>query len=312
MAKCPKCGLDFKNNYRKCPNCRTIISPSRKEKNKDKEIELPKLKSEMKKVVDESNLVSVKKEVKIKPIPVKFKKVTAHKGKEDKSSKIENVRKVKKIVKDKNLAKVKEVNKKKEVKKISKIKEDNEAKIKIISSFKIAVVVVLLFINIGLIVDIVIKVDTNKPSTIVDVDATAIKPIIENVSILGDWKTQNGGLFSFLNNQKFYWYDNYLELEDNFYVGTYNYKQGLEALEDMGYTEEDFYKEFQQDGKIDLMNVYSIEMRPTLSYRNKVDLTEHDLNKDVVWWYLLIINNDNTAYGYNKTLDLRYSLTKNE
>lgn len=305
MAKCPKCGLDFKNNYKKCPNCHTIISPSRK----DKAIELPKLKNETKKVVDESNLVTVKKEVKVKPIPVKFKKVTTHKVKElNKVSKIKENKKFDKV----DFNKTKDVDKVKEVKKVSKIKEDSDTKIKVISTFKIAAVVFLLFINIGLIVDIVIKVDTNKPSTIVDINDGAIKPIEENVSLFGEWKTQNGGLFTFLNNQKFYWYDSYLELEDNFYSGTYSYKQGLEALEDMGYTEEEFYKEFQQESKINLNNVYSIEMVPSLSYRNKVDLTEHDLNKDVVWWYLLIINNDNAAYGYNKTLDLRYNLTKNE
>lgn len=128
------------------------------------------------------------------------------------------------------------------------------------------------------------------------------------VSELGSWTDQNNNLFIFANDDNFYWYDSYLNQNDNYYKGTYDYKKGLEALAEMGYTEEEFHQTFGDDLSLD--NIYSINLFPSLLIKNKQDITSTKLKDNETWWYLLIIKDNDTAIAYNKTLDLRYNLTK--
>ncbi|MDE5888918.1 MAG: hypothetical protein K2H20_02745, partial [Bacilli bacterium] len=82
---------------------------------------------------------------------------------------------------------------------------------------------------------------------------------------------------------------------------------GEEALKDMGYTEDEIKLNFGENTKIE--NIYSLNLFPTTSQKGGIDTTSKDLNEGESWWFLLIIKDDNTALGYNKTLDLRYNLT---
>lgn len=127
-------------------------------------------------------------------------------------------------------------------------------------------------------------------------------------NITGSWKSSNNGLFVFNKDNSFYWYNSFNNLQDNYYKGTYNYKTGQEALDEMGFTEEELKKEY--DGKIKPENVYSINLKPTSVQKNKIDITSVELNENETWWYILLINDDNTANGYNKALDLKYNLIK--
>lgn len=263
MAKCPKCGLDYKVNVRKCPNCRTVMSPIKKD------IDLPKLKNDVK--LGEEKSV---KEVKVKQIPLKVKRVKSFKNEDRRSSSL--VR---------------------------------EKKFSFMSSLKIVFVSLLLLLNVLLIINIVIQVDGAAPSTLEKNYEDSIKKIDTEISLNGSWITQNSGKFLFQDDNKFYWYDNYQVLDDNYYGGSFTYKQGEEALSDMGITYYELCSELEvEDIKID--NIYSIELVPILAIRNRQDATISNLKKDEKWWMLFIITEDRYAVAYNKTLDLRYSLKK--
>lgn len=286
MAKCPKCGLDFSVAVRKCPNCQTLISPRKKETF----LELPKLKVNDKEVevkLDDNKLNRERKEIKIKQIPLKVKKVSSFKVKKD--SKNEFVTKN---------------NKQKRSLKFEKEKINFGFE----STLKIVLVSILLIINLVLIVNIVVEVDGSKPVTLASISEESVKQIATDVSLVGSWISQNEGLFMFQDDYKFYWYDSYQVQDDNYYGGSYTFKSGSDALAEMGYSEEEFMKEFGDN--VNLNNVYSIQLLPELSYKNRKDNTLVDLNENEAWWMLFIIDSDTSAIGYNKTLDLRYSFKK--
>lgn len=179
-------------------------------------------------------------------------------------------------------------------------------KFKIFSNIKIVVVILLLIINIFLIINIAIKLDNNQ--TNVEPFPNTLPKISSKTSILGQWKTKKESLFQFNDDYNFYWYDSYIHKLDNYYSGTYTYKSGAEALEEMGYTEEEFKITFGQN--VDIKNAYSIYLNPKVSFKGGLNSTEKDLNEDETWWFILIIKDEKNAIGYNKTLDLRYDLTR--
>ncbi len=127
-------------------------------------------------------------------------------------------------------------------------------------------------------------------------------------NIIGSWQSATNGLFVFNKDNTFYWYNSHNNLEDNYYKGNYNYKIGLEALNEMGFTEEEFKKEYGSEIKLE--NVYSLNLQPTLVLKNKIDVTTVEIDENQSWWYILIIKDDYTANGFNKTLDLKYNLIK--
>lgn len=259
---------------RSCPNCNHSISKktnkcpkcgiSLSKKNKDELAEQPDIIKTPNRITSTESLESTN-ELKIKPIPLKVKPIKSPKSNKTKKSLFE---------------------------------------IKLLSTIKIVLVLLLFLINTVLI----IKVISDKEETPPIVDKpTAAKHTSTNS--LGSWRSSNNGLFSFEDNNNFFWYEYYDDLKNNYYSGTYNYKKGYEALEEMGYTEEEFNVTFGKDFKIE--NVYSINLLPTYSFKAGLNMTKEDLSDNEVWWYILMIRNDGTAIAYNKTLDLRYNLVKN-
>ena len=75
----------------------------------------------------------------------------------------------------------------------------------------------------------------------------------------------------------------------------------------MGYTEEDLKVSFEDNIKVE--NVYSIIMTPKTVIKARKDVSASELRERETWWFLIIKKDDGTAYGYNKTLDIRYNLT---
>lgn len=197
------------------------------------------------------------------------------------------------------------VKKAKSPKKIKKV-ESNISSFKLLSTIKIVLVLLLLLLNTLLIINIAVKKDTNNKNSTLTKEKTSTK-VTKSDSTLGNWKTNNDGLFSF-QDDTFYWYDSYKYQEDNYYSGTYTFKNGQDALDEMGYTEDDAKTYFGENIKIE--NIYSIVLKPNTVYKAGIDTTKRDLNEDTTWWYVLVIKDNNKALGYNKTLDLRYDLTK--
>lgn len=202
--------------------------------------------------------------------------------------------------------KIKPVKSPKKIKDTNSVLDKKSIKLKIYSTIKIIVVLLLLIINTYLIVTIAIKIDDNNKVSFRNPKETT-KQLL-SPSKIGNWKTSNNGLFIFGDDNNFYWYDNYEHLTSNYYLGTYSYKNGYEALEEIGYTEDEFFKNFGNNTKIN--NAYSINMKPLYSYHGGIDTTSSNITEKETWWFIMIIKDDGTALAYNKTLDLHYTLNK--
>ena len=190
--------------------------------------------------------------------------------------------------------------------KVKKVKHHKNNKTNTISLktniITLILLILLIIINISLLT-IYFKKPEEQP---IHEELNNSKATIE-LSNLGGWISQNNELFLFAKDNKFYWYDSYLKQDDNYYEGTYNYKSGAAALEEMGYTEEEFYNTFGQELSLD--NVYSLNIVPNALIKKQENIT-NTLKEDETWWFLLIIKNEETAIAYNKTLELEYDLTK--
>ncbi len=127
-------------------------------------------------------------------------------------------------------------------------------------------------------------------------------------NIIGTWQSSTNGQFVFNKDNTFYWYNSHEELNDNYYNGTYSYKNGVDALNEMGFTIEEFQKEYGYEIKQE--NIYSINLKPTKALKNKIDVTSVEIDEHTTWWYILLVKEDKTANGFNKTLDLKYNLIK--
>ena len=85
------------------------------------------------------------------------------------------------------------------------------------------------------------------------------------------------------------------------------YKTNKEAIEEMGYTEEEFKVSFPKVTNLD--NVYSLKLKPNYLYKNNLDVTNTLIKENETWWMIIIIDDKNNVISYNKTLDTRYELT---
>ena len=262
MRRCPNCNLSIPKKVKKCKFCGAIIN----KEVKDQIESLPDIIKKPNKITKTESLENTK-EIKINPIPLKVKPITAPRD-------------------------------------IEKETTQKKKQFKFLSSLKIILVILLLLVNTILITKVISgKEEEKKPKE-------KIKEVEHTTSnVLGNWRSSNNGLFAFEDNNNFFWYEYYDDLKNNYYKGTYNYKKGLEALQEMGYSEQEFTNTFGNDIKID--NVYSLNLLPTYSFKAGNNMTEEDLTENESWWFILMIKNDGTAIAYNKTLDLRYNLVKN-
>lgn len=170
------------------------------------------------------------------------------------------------------------------------------------SSGNLISVLIFLTITIVMIFNIIQKIDFTPKSSDKKVEVKL------STKLSGSWQSSYNGLFVFNEDNTFYWYNSFENLKDNYYRGEYKHRNGAEALADMGYTEEEFTKEFGSDIKLE--NVYSIDLKPNYAFMSGIDITTVELNENETWWYLLMIREDGTAFGYNKTLDIKYNLIK--
>lgn len=193
----------------------------------------------------------------------------------------------------------------KPIKSPAKIKKRN---IQISSTIKIIVVLLLLLTNFFLIIHISFKIDENNKYTPI-ISSNIPKEILTSAQTIGNWVTSLEGMFSFHDDETFYWYDSYKYKNDNYFTGTYTYKKGNEALEEMGYSEEEFHLTFGEGYTID--NVFSMYLIPSKFIQSGQDLSSSVITEGKTWWFILIIKNDNTAIAYNKTLDKHYNLVRN-
>ena len=278
MNYCPNCGTILKEHEDTCPNCNTKIIVKEKEviveppkKTKEKKKEPPR-----KKKVTQKRTKYKSQNLSIKEIPLTVKKTEKH-SKANKEL-------------DEYL-----INNREDVDKYYK---KDELAFNISSIIKIIAVLLLFALTVYVIFKITIDT-SNKPIYI----GTAEEVV--NTSIYNRWESSSGGEFVFDEDESFYWYKSAGDL-DNYYYGLYSFLTGQSALEEMGYTEEEFKSNFGENINID--NVYSIEITPKKAVLEGKDVTSTTIKTNTTWWYILIIRNDGSAISYNKTLDTRYEL----
>ena len=176
-----------------------------------------------------------------------------------------------------------------------------EKKDKINNAILLGIIVLLLLVTSYVIINKMIDSE-RKPVMVADNKAKKNTKLNLNTK----WVTADDSMFYFDKEDNFYWYDDYTNKKDNYYEGTYTYKQGKEALKEMGYDEKEFIKVFGE--KISEDNVYSLELTPVTAFIEGKDQSETFLPKGTKWWYILIIKSEGGAIAYNKTLDIRYHL----
>ena len=210
------------------------------------------------------------KELEEKPIPTKFKKAKPPKKiKETTEEKTE----IKRTIKD-----------------------------RIITSIQLLMVTVLLVANTIMVINIVLKVEkANSPEEQPKVEVKKAEPI----TVYGEWLTNEKGLIT-LNDNIIYFYDNYLNLDNNYQKGTFTIVNGDAALQEMGYSPEEFTATFGENIQKD--NIYSLHIKPVVIFSNGNDVTATSVKKNEEWWFMITIRDDGKAQAYNKTLDKRYNL----
>lgn len=170
------------------------------------------------------------------------------------------------------------------------------------SIFLISLSVALLIVTIILIIIVLYKAPTETPN-----NKIISNPIVDKTDTLfNKWKTNNDSLFVFGSDLKFSWYDNYKELDNNYYLGVYTYKTNKDAIKEMGYTEEEFKQAFPKVTNYN--NIYSLQMKPNYLYKNNLNVTKTQLSENETWWFIIIIDDEGLINAYNKTLDTRYQL----
>ena len=134
-----------------------------------------------------------------------------------------------------------------------------------------------------------------------------LNPLVDKSDTLfNKWRSNNDSLFIFGSDLKFSWYENYKDLDNNYYLGTYTYKTNKDAIKEMGYTEEEFKQSFPHVSDYD--KVYSLQIKPNYLYKNNLNVTKTQVSKNETWWFIIIISDDGIVNAYNKTLDTRYQL----
>ena len=172
---------------------------------------------------------------------------------------------------------------------------------KVNNAILLGIIVLLLLITSYVIISRII--DSEKKPTVM---AKTIIKKNKKQNLNTKWITADDSMFYFDKEGNFYWYDDYTNKKDNYYDGTYTFKQGQEALKEMGYDEKEFVKTFGE--KISEDNIYSLELTPVTAFIEGRDQSSTYLPEGTKWWYILIIKSEGGAIAYNKTLDIRYHL----
>ncbi len=279
MNYCPNCGTILKEHEDTCPNCGTkIIIQEKEEIVETPQNEKPKKKEPpRKKKVTQKRTKYKSQSISVKEIPLTVKKTEKHSSA------------------DKDIKEYLPSNRED----MDKYYKKDELVFNISSIVK--VIAVLLLFALTVFVIFKITIDNSKKS----LDNPPAKEVVFNASIYNHWESSSGGEFVFNEDESFYWYRSIGDL-NNYYYGTFSFITGPSALEEMGYTEEEFKSNFGED--IAIENVYSIEIVPKKSIREGKDNTSKTIKANTTWWYILIIRDDGTAISYNKTLDTRYEL----
>lgn len=133
--------------------------------------------------------------------------------------------------------------------------------------------------------------------------STIISERFSSFDNIGCYLTDQDELFLFLDNNEFFWFKSYNNLNKDYYVGTYNYKSGESALEELGYTNEEIKEEYGSN--IDISKIYSFNIIPTMSN----NLSESVYPSDS-WWFIIIHQDNKKATAINQTLGVKYNVTK--
>jgi len=276
MKKCPKCNKPFNDQLIYCPSCHSSLVVVEEIDIMPDEVlpagmELPKTKEEIQKQLAEQNKIF----------------------NEQKTIQIYNVNDIPLTTSEKKVVS-RELNKKTITRPTKKLKRNM-----FVTSLQTTGVLFLLILSIYIIKSSL----TVQPSNSVKTFEKLTNTLTKEETLMGNWITNTDNLYMFKDNT-FRWYNNYQVLNNNFYDGTYTYKQGLDALEEMGYTEDDYMVTFKKEN-IKLDNIYSIQLDITNEFINNISKSN---NKK--WWIIMILSNNKEATIYNKTLDLRYHLIK--
>ena len=168
---------------------------------------------------------------------------------------------------------------------------------KVSTSIKIILIIILLGANGFLLYNFLNKNHQVEDKTD-SIEVTSEKQ--EEKELNSTWLANNKKIV-FNNDGTFEYHDNIID----YYSGTYTYLKGDQALEEMGYTEDNLIEQFGEG--INKENVYSMQLSPTTRMINEEDKSSI-IKENTKWWFILIVKEEDEAIGYNKTLNEKYDL----
>ena len=182
-------------------------------------------------------------------------------------------------------------------------KKNEQYMIELFSSIKIVVIVILILAISVLSINIYREVN-DEP--IISALPTLTK---SKDGLFSNWQTINGYTFTFNEDYEFFIYESGPEVKNNYFEGTYTYVENEKAVLEMGY---ESIEDFKNNTVIDNIEaIYSIQMIPKKYIKNNSNIINRKIEDNEKWWFILILTSNNEAIAYNKTLDLRYKLTRN-
>ena len=113
-----------------------------------------------------------------------------------------------------------------------------------------------------------------------------------DLEIYGGWKTQspNAETYWVFDNNEFWWYQSYNDLNDNYWYGKVTIETGREGLKNVGLNESSVDTIIQNsNGKVTDDDIYTLTLTPEKIISGGIDKSSTNIPEDSKWHYVWIV-----------------------
>ncbi len=113
-----------------------------------------------------------------------------------------------------------------------------------------------------------------------------------DLEIYGGWKTQSPDAETYwvFDNNEFWWYQSYNDLNDNYWYGKVTIETGREGLKNVGLNESSVDTIIQNsNGKVTDDDIYTLTLTPKKIISGGIDKSSTNIPEDSKWHYVWIV-----------------------
>ena len=113
-----------------------------------------------------------------------------------------------------------------------------------------------------------------------------------DLEIYGGWKTQSPDAETYwvFDNNEFWWYQSYNDLNDNYWYGKVTIETGREGLKNVGLNESSVDTIIQNsNGKVTDDDIYTLTLTPEKIISGGIDKSSTNIPEDSKWHYVWIV-----------------------